>query len=669
MKGWKPNPALAGAVLLVWSGVIIWLCRPRFGGVLAPDALLAPLSRVFLASLLFVAALGASAFGVGGAVFSRLLPRFGSLLEEWLFKTALGLILVSYAVFLLAISGLLYPAAGFVLLAAAIAAGLNEIRRLIKRASHLRPSFGVSAAGILLGGISFYFLLNGLLGALKPPTGFDVLMYHIGVPRLYLDAHRMFPTPDINGSAFPFGAEMLYLLGMMADGTIAANMVNYSFAVLAGLAAASFTRRFLGGASPLAPFAVFVSVPLIVWLMPQAYIELAMGFYSMMAIYATITAFEEKDGRWLALAALMSGFTVAMKYTGVLLVGLLAAAALFQYILVEKRGAAGAAPVARFLLISAAVSLAWYVRSYVYYSNPVYPFMAGVFNGVRIPSVDVGVSYADYWSGGPATVAYKLVSTLWNTTLNPEAYKVSWASGQGPYFLMFIPGIALFTGIPRALKYLLFITLALYFIILFAAQENLRYLTPALPALAVLAGYPIGRLVIDKSATRKYAGVALAAVLAFSALTSNAEGLQSPDIPAYGTAGEDAYYEAMSETQGYLTSYTTWKWINANLPEDAVIYQLWDDASVFFRGRKTIGSALPFGPASRNNVQVIRGYNGFGGFLPGREIIGNLRGMGAGYLLVNANREGNSLPEDPEFRQGVSLLHEDKGVFLFRLNP
>lgn len=654
-------------ILLVFSAVITFLYSSGSADLLPAGEFGLFLYKAYLSKFLFLALLLVSAYGVGGAAFGRILPGFTGLLEEFLFKSAAGLAVISYAVFLAAVVGLIYPVTGFILIAAAIAAGYKEILGLFRRLPCAWPAFRPSAFSVIIGGVSFYFLLHGLIGALLPPTGFDVLMYHMGVPKLYLNAHRMFPTPDINGSSFPFGGEMLYLLGMMVDGPIAANLVNYSFAVLGGLAAASFTRRFLPGAAPLASFAIYVCVPLVIWLMPQAYIELVLGFYSMLAIHALAAGFIVKDRKWLVVAAATAGFTMAIKYTGVLVIGVIISGGFLYYVLVEKKRTKAVLNALVLSCVALAACLPWYIRNVVYYSNPLYPFLAGIFNGAHAAGSDVP-PYSVLWAGGVPGVAYKLVSYLWDTTLRPTAYQVGWLSGIGPYFLMFIPGLVFFKDIPRVLKYLLILCLALFVVIIAGTQDNLRYITPILPALSVLAAYPIGRLINAGTKKSQVMATALAAIFAFAALVANTGWTVVAGYPSSGPEAQDQYYTNLSQTQGYLSSYPAWKWIDENLPEDAVIYQLWDDASVYFRTRKTYGAAQPWGDTGRQKVQVISGVNGFGGYLSGREILDNLKVLGVGYLLVNANREGHCLPEDPYFTQHTSIIYQDGGIFLFRIN-
>lgn len=651
------------AAFLAYSIVILAKYSLSYPEILPLTDFAAFVWYVVGAKFLLILVLALSSYGFGCSVFGGWLPGFEFLLEEGLFKTFLGLIIISYAVFFLGLVGLLYPLTGYAVLAAGMALGVRDIKGFIGRVATAPRDFRVTLPAVILVSISVLFLLGGLYAALIPPTGFDVLMYHLGVPRMYLDAHRIFPTPDVNGSAFPFGIEMLYLLGMMAEGVISANMVNYSFAILGGLAAVVFARRFVKGASALLAFAIYISIPMVCWLMPQAYVELGMAAFTMLALHALYSYMETEEQGWLMVAAVLAGFTMAIKYTGAIIAFFFIAVIIANGLFLVKRGWKGAMKeVAIFAALAAAVSAPWYIKNALYYANPVYPLLQNIFGqGSSI----IGESTSGYRTGGAGDMVLRHLASFWRTTLNAKDYQVGWSSALGPCLLMFIPGIFLFKRLEKALKYLLLFCLAYFLVII--TVGNIRYLVPIMPALALVAAYPAGRLMKDELRAARAAGVALVAVFALAALLANTPWEKPASFPSSSPQATAAFYSG--NQSGYLASYDTWQWINQNLPEDAVIYQLWDDASVYFRKRKALGFPLPWGGTGRHKLHRIEGVVGFGGYLPGEEIIANLKQMGATFLLINANREGHAIPEDPYFQAHTVMIRADRGVFLYEILP
>jgi hypothetical protein len=612
-----------------------------------------------VSELLFILVLVMAAFSVGGFLFSRWLPNFQTLLEECLFKVALGLMVISYSVFAIGTAGLLYRVSGYALLAACIALGWKGLHTFISRVRALSFDVRLSLTGILAVAVSGYVLYRGFGEALLPPTGFDVLMYHLGVPKMYIDAHRIFPTPDINGSSYPFGVEMLYTLALLVDGEISANLVNFFFAVGGGFVAYAFARRFVKTQSlPVIAGAMFISLPIVGWLLPQAYIEFGQCFYICLAVYALASALKDDGDRWFYVSALAIGMAMCIKYTSNLVFFIVVAGVFYGKLVVRRVGTKEAALFAlKFSVLAVLVVLPWYIKNLAYYGNPFYPMLASSTGG----SGDLTVYYEEGMKVGPLD----FLTVFWRVTMNPRGFYVGESNSLGPYFLMFIPGILLFRKLELEVKFLLAYCLA-YLVVWFLTGQNIRYLVPVAPFLAVLAGYPIARL-LDDSGGRKWAGAALVILFSFSAIYANADHIKARGYYKADPTGRDSYYIEKSVTQGYLSSYSTWKWVNANLPEDAVIYQLWDDASVYFRKRKTLGFPSTLGTTGRDNIIYIRGHNSFGGFRPGEEIIGNLKNMGATFLLINANREGRSIPEDPYFQANTTLIRADNGVFLYQI--
>ena len=617
------------------------------------------------AKFLFVLVLVMSAYGYGGAVFGRWLPPFDTLLDEGLFKTAAGLLIISYLVFFAGLAGLLYPAAGYAFLAAGLGIGARDIIGFFRRLASLPREVKLTLPGVMLASLVAYILIYGLYGAFQPPIGFDILMYHYGAPRMYIDAHRIFPTPDINGSAYPFGTEMLYTLAMMLESDISANLVNFLFAVGQALVAYAFARRYLNhGPLPLLAAAIFLSLPVVVWLMPQAYVEFSQGFLICASVYALVASFTgpEKGGRWLFLSAAMMGFAMCVKYTSNLVLFIALLGVVYKRAILER---AGIWRTLKSVLVYSAIGILlvmpWYIRNMAWYDNPFFPMMATIAG--KWTFTEAG----QYVKEGMNAGMLNLLAAPWRVTMNPRGYYMSEINSLGPCLLMFIPGILLFfKDIESEVKYLVVFCL-LYLLEWFYTAQNLRYIVVIGPFLAICAGYPIGRLLAGRGATERWAGILLTAGFCFTALYSTTAGVNLDAFPSHDAQARERYYEEMADRQGYMASYDVWKWINVNLPKDAVIYQLWDDASVYFRRRNTIGFTSYYGETSRGKLIYIKAHNSFDGFRPGEEIIANLKKMGAQYLLINTNREGHSLPDDAYFVSHVREVLSHNGIYLYEI--
>jgi hypothetical protein len=608
--------------------------------------------------LIFILVLFGAAYGAGGAVFARWLPKPDTLLEEGLFKAALGLVIISTAMFVLGMAGLLYAPAGYLLLAACLVVGGRELQGYFKRLLELPRTVNLGLTGVLLASVTAYLMFKGLYQAFLPPTGFDILMYHYGAPRMYIEAHRIFPTPDINGSSYPFGAEMLFMLAMLVESDISANLVNYSLAIGCGLFGYAFARRFIKGSQPFLVIAIFFAMPIVVWLLPQAYVEFAQGFYICAAVYALMVSFGEKGKNWLWVSALMAGGAMCTKYTSNLVLAVLLVGVAYKMYSLDRAGARRtASTVVVYSMLALAVVAPWYIRNVFYYGNPFFPML--------VPGGGQS-EMGQYWTRGMKTGLADLLMLPWNVSMYPSRFYSGELNSLGPCLLMFMPGLLLCRNMEKEVKYLMAFCL-MYFAVWYLTAQNIRYIVPVGPFLAVLAGYPVGRLICGDDGFKRTAGKFIVALFCFAALFSNTVGAKVYGFPSISAKGRDSYYTEMSRQQGFLSSYEAWKWINANLPADAVIYQLWDDASVYFRDRKTLGFPTSLGSTGRDKVIYLEGHNSFGGFRPSEEIIGNLKAMGASYLLINANREGGTVPDDPYFKAHTQPILQDSGIFLYQL--
>jgi len=607
------------------------------------------------AKFFFVFILAAAAYGAGG-LFSRWLPEFGSLLEEGLFRVAAGLFVIEYATFALGLAGLLYPLAGVALLAVCLAVGARDLYGFFARVNKTPRMLHLDLAGVMLFAVTLFVLVKGMSIALRPPMSSDILMYHYGVPRMYIDAHRIFPTPDINGSSYPFGTEMLYMLAMLVEGEISANLVTYFMGIGCGLVAYDFTRRFVKSGMPFLSMAVFLCIPQVVWLLFQSYVEFSQGFFICLSLYALIASLEDKSGRFLYLSAAMIGMAMCTKYTSNLVLFIMLAGVAWRAYFMERTGAKKAArDVFRYSGLALLIVLPWYIKNKLFYGNPFYPMLVS----------GAGQSAMDEFAGMDKGML-GLLKVPWDVTMHPGGYWVGGLDSLGPSLLMLLPGILLFRRVEREIKYLMVFCL-LYIVAWYLSAQNIRYLVPAAPFLAVLAAYPVGRLLKDEGRLRRGAGLALAGVFSFTAVFVNIDPQALYGFPSLNEETRDAYYTELGIKKGYIASYEAWKWINSNLPEDAVIFQIFDDPSVYFRRRKTVGFTMGVGSTGRDKIIYLRGFNSFGGYRPGEEIISNLRAVGASYLLINSNRDAHCVPEDPYFASHSRLIYGDNGIFLFQI--
>ncbi len=211
--------------------------------------------------------------------------------------------------------------------------------------------------------------------------GYDILEYHLAVPKTFHDRGRITFLPTNVYGNFPMNYEMLALdvMTLNGDAIAAAFMAK---AVNVGLAALFVAAAWLAGRtfSPRAGVVAGVlagTLPWVTYLAGIAYVEIGMLATGMTALAATLRAGRSvTPRRWYALAGLLAGLACGFKYPAVPSILLpVAAVALIQRHRLTMR-LTGAALVLACGLMSFSP---WLIRNAVNTGNPVFPLGYSVF--------------------------------------------------------------------------------------------------------------------------------------------------------------------------------------------------------------------------------------------------------------------------------------------------
>lgn len=340
------------------------------------------------------------AFGLGLSALSLL--TLGAGLAGFLSRTLFGTLL---ALFVVAEIGLRF-AEGF----RAQVAALGEPVAIDPLPARPRP-FGL--AGMLCVVAITPFLLSMLLGALLPSIDFDVNEYHFGGPKEYYQTGRILFLPHNVYTSFPFGTEMLTLLGMVLHGdwyrgALAGKCVLMTFGPLTGLALFAAGRRWFGTPAGLFAAGLYLTTPWTYRISTIAYAEGGLSFYLFATLLAVLIAFEPPNGesasesprddgavrRMSLLAGLLAGSAMSCKYPGVLSVVIpMFGAVAWKTVRSSECGVrsdgTGAAGSVRFAIwcslafaLGTAITIGpWLLKNVVETGNPVYPLLYAVFGG------------------------------------------------------------------------------------------------------------------------------------------------------------------------------------------------------------------------------------------------------------------------------------------------
>ena len=340
-------------------------------------------------------------FWASGRVFSRALKLTpASQLESGVTAIALGTLLWGQLFLLLGLSGLLHVPFLRALLMAGGAAGLCDVVR------H-RPNVTAAwrelreAGDIWLGFLAVHLLILAPY-ALVPERFYDALVYHLGLPSLYLLRGRIGPVPDNAFSGIPALYSMIYGWALAVEsGGHVAHLLNFGFLVASCLAILGLARR-LGHPRAGGPAAlIFATAPLAAGLAHLTGTELPWTFWQTAALLATLDASQTKEraGHWAA-AGLIIGAVMSTKTLAWALPGAAFAAAW------AKLGRRPSEKVLGWTGFAAVFMLSpWLIKDLFFYGNPIYPFFHEFFRPHAEIMPDwryLGVGAGIPWSSGLA---------------------------------------------------------------------------------------------------------------------------------------------------------------------------------------------------------------------------------------------------------------------------
>jgi hypothetical protein len=320
-----------------------------------------------LGHLLVLAGLAATYFVAGRRILARF--AFSGRAEEIAFSLGLGAGACGAALFLLALCGLLDPAAVWALVLLVHALGWSVWRDLARRARAVRglPRGAATAAALAVLAAPLFWL------ALYPPTAFDATMYHLPTARAFARLHSVEFLENLRNPVFPYFVESLQSGVLLVAGDVSTHFVEWLAMGAAALALFGEGRRRKSVAAGALAAAAWLSNPLVVYSSGAALVDLDLALFVLLSYAAWERFHRGGDRRWLALSGALAGFAAATKYLG--LPWVLALAVLTLAAGPPRR----VAHAVRVALWSVAAAAPWYVWIAASTGNPVFPFLPRIF--------------------------------------------------------------------------------------------------------------------------------------------------------------------------------------------------------------------------------------------------------------------------------------------------
>ena len=525
-----------------------------------------------------------------GAGVMRLLGSRSS--GDPVFRTLCGYAGLSYLVLALALGGVAVPAVvrGVTLLLA-----VGGVLVLKARGSGLGGSEleGPEETGVPVF-VTAIFLAVSFIAALAPETEYDALWYHLELPRQWLLAGRPVDNVTEYVSLYPMGFDLLFGIALAFGSDSAARLIQWSCLGLSTLLLIRAARRVAGPQTGWLAAAVFAAGPTVLWEATTAYVDLALATYTLAGAVALLEWIDRREDQWLRVAGVMLGFGCAIKHLG--LVALMASVLVF---VISQRSTLlpRILEVARWLIVvPLLMGGPWYARAWAAARNPVAPMLVNVF-GIQpperwTPRAEAGLKRfeARFGRGHDPTALLRLP---WDLTMHGSVF----GGAVGIAVLAAAPGVVLALRRHRRLIAVLG-GVAIYVAVWMSPVGSLqfRFLLPVLPFLSLLAA--AGFVALGSRSKVMDWAVAALLLLSLPPFIPFHEGDRRWDgwlthvlrrVPVEVVVGAES-------KESYLTrqvpSYGAWRFINTQLPTEAVIlsYPAGDN---FYADRRRVWANSP----------------------------------------------------------------------------
>ena len=445
-----------------------------------------------------------------------------------------------------------------------------------------------------------------LMGTLAPPSFVDALVYHLFIARTYVLAGGLVELPSIWQSYQPLGVEMLFALGFSLQGPVLAALAHTGLGLLVAAATGLIGRRVAGPLGGLWAAAIFYCTAMVAWESTSCFVELGITAFSTLGFYALLRWSDDENPRWLITAAFFMAVAGVCKLTAIQFS--LVAAGLVGWLSWRRRQGLGVilGRIAAFIGIALALGLPWYVHSYLWTGNPVYPFAPKIFG--KNPDYDNVWRILSSYGSGHGLKDFLLAP--WRLFSSGARFECA------QYFspLPFIVGPLIILRLKGARdRQLLAAVIAIGFVLWFASAQVARYLIPLQPLLAVLAADAVCGVAAAGSRYRSRL-VTLTGLLCVGFGTASTLLAVRPLLPV--VIGRESVESYLART---AVAYTAYRMVAADVPENGLI--LTNEGPTFYLDRPHVRV---------HNAELLGGPDRVAQLLAGRNYT---------HIFVNGNAE------------------------------
>ncbi len=497
---------------------------------------------------------------------------------EFARNAAAGSILWSLVWFFLGLFGAYNTAAGIVVTVAGIVlAGVSFSRIRSAKNESRTPETPAGIDKLLLILIAACVVL-AFVASLAPPIAKDTLLYHFAVPKAFIAQHNSAFIEGNIASYLALGTEMHVVWSMLLGGIFstrageaAAGATVFLFFPILLAAVFGWCRELnISRSWSLAAAFMVAAIPTAFHVASSGYIDLALALYIVLAVHSLNRYLSRGSSGGLVLLAICLGGALAVKLTTVFAVAGIVLAVLL-YARSTERGGAVVGAVLAAVVVAGVLASPWYLRNWAATGSPVFPFYMSIWPGE-----------AAGWDVERSNLFQAMNSQYGGASERPENYLIAplrvslAAQPEDPNLYDGVLGAAFLIGLPlmiwafwkgkadREIITLGVVAAIVYLFWLFTS-EQLRYLLPIVPLLAIATASAAEK--VEAASVRKTWLYSVSAASILALLTSAAWFLQkAPLRVALGGETRDTYLARN------LDYYEYYRFINNDTPADAKVW-------------------------------------------------------------------------------------------------
>lgn len=471
------------------------------GGPLAGTGILDSIVGAVAVLLIVIAWFGLGNFGASFVKTTK--GENHSHVLELAMKTAAGAAVWSLTWFFLGVAGAYSGIAAVVLTLAGLALAMSGLRRAKEAKNESRVPEKASGfdKGLLV--LIAIPVLLAFIASLAPPTAKDTLLYHFAIPKAFVTQHSNAFIEGNIASYLALGTEMHSVWAMLLGGLwssrvaeAAAGATIWAFFPLLLLLIFGWARELnVERRWALTAVLMVAAVPSAYHVAANAYTDIALALFITLAIYSLSRWWRTLANGWLIFIAIFLGAALSSKLTT-----LFAIAAFALVVLLRVRKAKESEPnrlikifVSGFasVVLAGLIASPWYLRTWQQTDSPVFPFYMSVWQG-DAPGWDVERSNLfqamNSQYGGDVKTPLDYLAVPWNLSVAAQPEQTAYFDGVlGIAFLFGLPILiwALWKfDLPIEAKIGVGVAAVMFLFWLFSSQQ-LRYLLPILPVLAI----------------------------------------------------------------------------------------------------------------------------------------------------------------------------------------